>query len=64
MGRLTKLHKMGVVKEYIAVFEKLAIPSKNLSVVFYIECFISGLKEAIQEHVQRNHPPNWMEACH
>ena len=52
-----------MVKEYIAAFEQLAIRSKNLSDVFYIECFISGIKEAIHEHVQGHHPPNWMEAC-
>ena len=42
----------------------MAIYTKNLADEFYTKCFISGLKEAIQAHVQGNHPPNWMEACH
>eukprot|EP00253_Pinus_taeda_P027959 PITA_27959 len=28
-----------------------------------MECFISGLKEAIKAHVQLHHPPTWIEAC-
>jgi hypothetical protein len=64
LGRLTKLRQTGMIKEYIVAFEKLAIHTKNLADVFYIECFISGLKEAIQAYVQGHHPPNWMEACH
>ena len=55
---------MRTVKEYIANFDKLAISTKNLLDVFYTECFISGLKESIQAHVQGHHPLNWMEACH
>ena len=60
LGKLTKLHQMGMVKEFIKAFEQLAIHTKNLSDEFYIECFISDLKEAIWEHVQGHNPPNWL----
>ena len=64
LGRLTKLCQMGMVKEFITSFEQLAIRTKNLSDEFYTECFISGIKEAIQAHVQGHHPLNCMEAFH
>eukprot|EP00253_Pinus_taeda_P026929 PITA_26929 len=35
----------------------------GLQDAFYTECFISGLKEAIQAHVRLHHPPTWSEAC-
>eukprot|EP00253_Pinus_taeda_P015921 PITA_15921 len=44
-------------------FEALAFYTRGLSDVFYTECFISGLKEAIKAHVQLHHPPTWIEAC-
>lgn len=54
---------MGMVKEFITAFDKLAIRTKNLSDEFYMECFINGLEEAIRAHVQGHHPLNWLEAC-
>ena len=64
MGRLTKLCQTRTVQEYIATFEKLAIHTKHLAEELYTECFISGLKETIQEHVQGYHPPNRLQNCH
>lgn len=52
-----------MVREFITYFEKLDFHTKGLADSFYIECFIGGLKKAIQEHVQGNHPHNWLEAC-
>lgn len=49
-----------MVKEFTISFEQLAIRTKNLSNEFYTKCFISGINEAIQAHVQVNHPPNWL----
>eukprot|EP00253_Pinus_taeda_P036679 PITA_36679 len=49
--------------ENITAFEALAFRTWGLSDVFYTECFISGLKEAIKAHVQLHHPPTWLEAC-
>ena len=63
MGRLTKLRQTGTVDEYITAFEALAFRTWGLSDVFYTECFISGLKEAIKAQVLLHHPPTWMEAC-
>eukprot|EP00253_Pinus_taeda_P017878 PITA_17878 len=63
LGRLTKLRQTGKVDEYITTFEALAFRTRGLSDVFYMECFISGLKEAIKAHVQLHHPPTWIEAC-
>ena len=63
LGRLTKLRQTGTVDEYITAFEALAFRTWGLSDVFYTECFISGLKEAIKAQVLLHHPPTWTEAC-
>eukprot|EP00253_Pinus_taeda_P027980 PITA_27980 len=63
LGRLTKLRQTGIVDEYITTFEAFAFRTRGLSDVFYTECFISGLKEAIKAHIQLHHPPTWIEAC-
>ena len=63
LDRLTKLRQMGTVDEYVTAFEALAFRTRGLSDVFYTECFISGLKEAIKAHAQLHHPPTWIEAC-
>ena len=63
LGRLTKLRQTGTVDEYITAFEALAFRTKRLSDEFYMECFISGLKEAIKAQVLLHHPPTWPEAC-
>jgi hypothetical protein len=44
-------------------FEQLAIWTKGLSDEFYLECFISGLKEAIRDHVSMHHPTTQLQAC-
>ena len=49
--------------EYVTAFEALAFRTRDLLDAFYMECFISGLKEAIQVHVRLHHPPTWSEAC-
>ena len=51
LGRLTKLRQTGIVDEYISAFEALDFRTTDLQDAFYTECFISGLKEAIQAHV-------------
>lgn len=51
LSRLTKLQQTGTVNDYITAFEKLAIKIGGLGDDFYLECFICGLKEAIQAHV-------------
>jgi hypothetical protein len=51
------------VEEYISAFETLAFRTKNLTDEFYMECFISGLKEAIKAQVLLHHPPTLNEAC-
>ena len=63
LGRLTKLRQTGTVDEYITAFEALAFRTKGLTDEFYMECFISGLKEAIKAQVLLHHPPTWTEAC-
>ena len=49
-GSLQRLNKQAQPKNF-ASFEQLAIHNDNLSDHFYVECFISGLKEAINAHV-------------
>jgi len=63
LGHLTKLRQTGTMDEYITAFEALAFHTWGLSDVFYTECFISGLKEAIKAQVLLHHPPTWTEAC-
>eukprot|EP00253_Pinus_taeda_P016470 PITA_16470 len=58
LGHLTKLRQTGTMDEYITAFEALAFRTRGLSDVFYMECFISGLKEAIKSHIQLHHPPH------
>ena len=61
--RDSKLRQTGTVKEYIASFDTLIIHTEVLGDEFYLEFFISGLKEAIQAHVRMHHPPTWIDAC-
>jgi hypothetical protein len=63
LGRLTKLCQTGSVTDFIMTFEQLAICTEGLSDEFYLECFISGLKEAIKAHVNMHHPTTWLQAC-
>eukprot|EP00253_Pinus_taeda_P027555 PITA_27555 len=63
LGRLTKLQQTGTVQEYIKAFEALAFRTGGLTDEFYLECFISGLKDAIQAHVGLQHPVSWLVAC-
>jgi hypothetical protein len=44
-------------------FEELAIRTEGLSNEFYLQCFISGLKEAIKAHVNMHHSTTWLHAC-
>ena len=60
---LTKVRQTGTVDEYITAFEALAFRTWGLSDVFYMECFINSLKEAIKAQVLLHHPPTWTEAC-
>ena len=53
---------MGTVKEFITCFEQFPICTKDLSNEFYIEYFISGLKEVVQVHVRGHHPHNLLQA--
>jgi hypothetical protein len=63
LGKLMKLHQTGSVSDFITMFEQLAIRTEGLSDEFYLECFISGLKEAIWAHVSMHHPITWLQAC-
>jgi hypothetical protein len=62
-GNLTKLHQTGSVSNFITTFEQLAIRNEGLSDEFYLEFFISGLKESIRAHVSMHHPITWLQAC-
>lgn len=63
LGFLTKLKQTDSVKEFITNFEQLAIYTKNLVYSFYVECFISGLKEAIQSYVHMQHLATQLQDC-
>ena len=51
------------MQEYIKAFEALAFCTRGLVDEFYLECFISGLKDTIQAHVRLQHPISWLAAC-
>jgi hypothetical protein len=63
VGRITKLHQTGSDKDFIMAFEHLAIKTEGLSYSFYLECFIGGLKEVIQAHVNMHHPTTRFQTC-
>eukprot|EP00253_Pinus_taeda_P012815 PITA_12815 len=63
LGHLTKLQQIGTMNEYIIAFEALAFRTRDLHDEFYVECFVSGLKEAIQAHVRLHHPSSSLHAC-
>lgn len=63
LGCLTKLQQTRIVQEYIKAFEALAFHTRGLAHEFYLECFISGLKDAIQAQVWMHHPVTWLAAC-
>lgn len=63
LGRLTKLRQTGTVQEYIKAFEALAFRIGGLADEFDLECFISGLKDAIQAHIRLQHLVSWLAAC-
>ena len=50
------------MNEYITPFEALAFYTGDLHNYFYVECFVSGLKEAMQAHIQLHHPSSWLHA--
>jgi len=60
---ITKLWQTRIVNKYITAFEALAFRTRGLHDQFYLECFVSGLKEAIQAHVWLQHPTSWLDAC-
>jgi hypothetical protein len=60
LGNLTKLCQIGSIQDFIMTFEQLAIRTEGLSDEFYLECFISGLKEAIRAHVSKRDPTTWL----
>ena len=51
------------MNEYITTFEALAFFTGGLHDEFDVECFVSGLKEALQAHIRLHHPSSWMHAC-
>jgi hypothetical protein len=56
VGRLKKLKQLGIVEDFIASFECLALRIEGMSNAFFRECFISGLKDEIRAHVLMAHP--------
>eukprot|EP00253_Pinus_taeda_P026095 PITA_26095 len=60
LGRLKKLRQTSTVQDYITAFEALTFRTRGLADEFYVECFISGIKDAIQAHVRMHHPATWL----
>ena len=51
LGRLTNLRQTSIVIDFILAFEQLPIHTKGLIDSFYMECFISGVKEEVRTQV-------------
>jgi hypothetical protein len=62
LGHLTKLKQSGTVEAFIAAFEQLAFRTEGMSDSFFLECFISGLKDDIRAQVHMTRPLTWLEA--
>jgi hypothetical protein len=62
LGHLTKLKQSGTVEDFIVAFECLAFQTEGMTVVFFQDCFISGLKDEIRAHVLMAQPSSWVEA--
>jgi hypothetical protein len=60
LGHLTKMKQIRSITDFIETFEQLAIRTEGLSDEFYLECFISGLKEEIRAHVCMHHRITWL----
>ncbi|KAH9733790.1 hypothetical protein KPL71_017135 [Citrus sinensis] len=62
VGQLTKLKQTTVVKAYQEQFEALMARTRGLPVDFFVQCFISGLKEAIKNQVTMFQPNSLTQA--
>ncbi|KAL9440941.1 hypothetical protein AB3S75_019589 [Citrus x aurantiifolia] len=56
VGQLTKLKQTTIVKAYQEQFEALMAGTKGLPEDFFVQCFISGLKDAIKNQVTMFQP--------
>jgi hypothetical protein len=61
LGHLKKLKQSGIVEDFIVDFECLDFRKKGMSDAFFLDCFISGLKDEIWAHVLMARPQNWVE---
>jgi hypothetical protein len=62
LGRLTKLHYIDIVENFIVAFEQLFICTKGMIDSFFKECFLNGLKEEIRAQFLMAHLTTWLEA--
>ncbi|KAH9802546.1 hypothetical protein KPL71_001435 [Citrus sinensis] len=61
VGSLTKLRQTGTVLDYQRQFEKLADRTSNLTELFSISCFLSGLRKDIKAGVQLFKPVSLLQ---
>jgi hypothetical protein len=62
LGCLTNLKQSRTVEDFIDSFERMAFQIEDMTNAFFLECFISGLKEEIRAHVLMARPSMWVEA--
>jgi hypothetical protein len=60
LGQIIKLKQTGYVIDFIIAFEQLPIHIEGLSDDFYLECFISSLKDTIKAQVSMHHLITWL----
>jgi hypothetical protein len=61
LGRLKKLKQSRIVEDFIDDFEHLDFQTEGMYVAFFQECFISGLKDEIRDHVLMAQPQSLVE---
>jgi hypothetical protein len=61
LGHLKKLKQSGTMEDFIVDFERLDFRTKGMSDAFFLDCFISGLKDEILAHVLMAQPKNYVE---
>jgi hypothetical protein len=62
IGQLTKLRQVNDVKEYQEQFEALMARARGLTEEFFVECFISGLKDVVRSQVVMFQPNTLSQA--
>lgn len=62
MGQITELRQTSLVQIYQEQFEVLMVRTKGLIDEFFIQCFLSGLRDTIENLIMMFHPTTLIQA--